>query len=210
MGKHQAALIKYLIYHQAIVGMIYFGSHPRIASNPSAYCSPTYFAFYLSSHFVSWQYYWLSHSLACFLFWTFYSQEIVQRVLLVSQMVKVESSDSQRIYLSLKSLSMPSFHRFLTIVTWARLFIPITVGQERKRMLCYDWVYFGSFVSIPGTLLDEEVVSDVLPLFLARTTVSGSQPFWAISTMKTYYLPAVPYPTPPAKKLSHFCHELYQ
>lgn len=51
-GKHQAALIKYLI-HQAIVGTsLSFGSYPQIVSNHIAFCSPTYFASYLSSHFV--------------------------------------------------------------------------------------------------------------------------------------------------------------
>lgn len=52
-GKYQAALIKYLIYHQAIVGTsLSFGSYPQIVSNHIACCSPTYFASYLSSHFV--------------------------------------------------------------------------------------------------------------------------------------------------------------
>lgn len=118
-GKHQVALIKYLIYHQAIVGTSPpFGNHPRIASNPSACSLPTQFVSYFPSHFglttTSFSVPFFSPSPS--LFWTFYSQNVVQCVPLVSQVAQLVTNHSQQIYLSLKSLLMPSFPSLVTSI----------------------------------------------------------------------------------------------
>lgn len=99
-GKHQVALIKYLIYHQAIVGTSPpFGNHPRIASNPSACSLPTQFVSYFPSHFglttTSFSVPFFSPSPS--LFWTFYSQNVVQCVPLVSQVAQLVTNHSQQI-----------------------------------------------------------------------------------------------------------------
>lgn len=186
-GKQQADLIKYSLYTKLLL------THPyplelilELPPIPAPLCFPTYFASYLFSHFglttillvVPFSRPFPSYFLD-FLFPRDYLVCPLGLTIMVSEIIA-------------NAICTQPPHQYLgqqPETSTTHSYLSSFLGQQRERK-CFVMTEFSLilFVSVTGTLLNEKVVSDILPLFPVMTIVPGSHPTFTISPRTTLYL----------------------